>query len=107
MKVLLSILFLLAFFAESKASKNFDNKTKINSVWLSGKVFHNTVNLQSGICDAQDINDFSGPDLFYENIKPVFQSATYKANTVSEFLPAIFTISLQYSLIDLPPPSLS
>lgn len=107
MKVLLSIFFLLAFVGESKSSENFDGKTKINSGWIAGKVFCDTVGLESGVCDAQDFNDFNGPDLFGENSEPAIHSALYKVKPDSVALPVFFRISLQYALIDLPPPSLS
>lgn len=107
MRVLLSILFVLAFVIESKSANTFGDSHKINSVWISGKVYYDTVSLESGICDAQDLNDFNGPDLCDENTKPLIQPATYKVKSVSKILPVIFTISLQYSLIDLPPPLFS
>ncbi len=106
MKVFLSILFFLVFVCQGNATGNFSNNDERNSVWISG-VGINAINFESGICDAQDFNDFGGPDLFFENIEPDIQLSVYMAKSVVVILPVTFTISLQYSLIDLPPPTFS
>ena len=107
MKVLLSILFLLALVGESKAKRNFDNIKKINSVWISIEGLQNSASIDSGVSDEQDLNDFSGPDLFADLINPEIHTTKYSANAVVITLPGNFTHLLQYPLIDLPPPSIS
>lgn len=107
MRVLLSILFLLAVVGQSKAERNFHISKRITKSWISVASIQNPISFESGINDFQDFNDFNGPDLFIKIAQPEIQPLKYTASLVSIILPGTFTISFQYSLIDLPPPLFS
>ncbi len=106
MKVLLSILFFLALAGYSRA-ENFDNTKKVEKVWIFGENVHSSGILESGVFDEQDSNDFTGPDLFSEGTGTNVQTFKREVSKIYVFLPCIFITALQYSLIDLPPPSFS
>ena len=106
MKVLLSILFLLAL-ADFGRAENFDNIKKVEKVRIFSENIHISGILKTGVCDEQDSNDYTGPDLFFEGTGTNVQTFKLEVKKVYVFLPFTFITALQYSLIDLPPPSFS
>ncbi|MCG6191321.1 hypothetical protein [Maribellus maritimus] len=107
MKILLSILVLLVFAFQSEAGEDIDKKRKIDGISIFDSGIQNSVYLKTALCDEQDLNDFNGPYLFFENAAPDIHSPIYKVKNVPVFLSLFFTDSFQYLLIDLPPPSFS
>lgn len=108
MKLLLSILFLFALDYQSKAVNNIDNKVKSNFFWTSDNVSENLFfNFEESILDEQESNDINSLDLFILDSGQNIQSSKYTIQYLTFFEFTSFKLLLQFSFIDLPPPSLS
>ena len=108
MRLFLSILVLLVFVCNGKASVKIKLNKEINYSQFSHLIFLNPeTTLESGILDGQEANDFDGPEFYYIVPLSVINPFQHVTKTVSFIIVSNFRETINQFFIDLPPPSFS